>query len=45
MYIYTQRRTLMKGDIVELAAFVFYLLVVLAVGVYFFLKGKKKAEK
>ena len=31
----------MKGDMVELAAFVCYLVVVLAVGVYFFLKGKK----
>lgn len=41
MYIYTQRRKLMKGDIVELAAFICYLVVVLAMGVYFFLKGKK----
>lgn len=41
MYIYTQRRKLMKGDMVELAAFICYLVVVLAMGVYFFLKGKK----
>ena len=31
----------MKGDMVELAAFICYLVVVLAMGVYFFLKGKK----
>lgn len=41
MYIYTQRRKLMKGDMVELAAFVCYLVVVLAVGVYFFLKERR----
>ena len=29
----------MKGSVLEIAAFVVYLLLVLAVGIYFFIKG------
>ena len=32
----------MKGSVLEIAAFVVYLLLVLAVGIYFFIKGSKK---